>query len=455
MKRSAMINRILPLYAIICAACIPMALKAEVEMRPKEVGASIDFGQIKSGHTGNAVYDDQTLTRTGVYLTTSGIYNKNLDVRITIGGLFWYPLTPGEHSAERLVRFGPGVGQAQGIYSYGNPENPSAKLHFGLFSEKYTDATNLGEYLFRSGTYPGYLVTGGWSYINSASYLAQGVKLILPTFGGMVTHEFTLFMERDYEPTSDISPGYLLTVKPLAFLEFGAGIVWSHAISLNPDRLAPKDTVNNGYSKITNLPILQATDSVTKFTPRDHPDQVGFYTFRGFKTMARASIDIGPLFGNERIHAGDFKLYTEMAILGVQDQPYYYDDIKDRMPIMVGINLPTFGLLNKLSIEGEYYKHRFPNTVGMPFYYALPLPLNQNDSPNNYPDSLASVNKSRFWHWSVYGSRKITQGITLFAQAASDHQRHPNGAEVKPTEQPPTITAKDWYYVVRLDFGLF
>lgn len=175
--------------------------------------------------------------------------------------------------------------------------------------------------------------------------------------------------------------------------------------------------------------------------------------------MARASFDIGTLLGTGMIHSGDFKLYAEMAILGIKNQPYYYDKIMDRMPMMVGINLPTFGLLTRLSVEGEYHKSRFPNTVGMPFYAALPLPLNLNTNPYDYTDSAATANKKSLtnddFHWSIYATRKITTGIALSAQAASDHQRQPTGPEVKPTSQPVTLKVKDWYFVVRLDFGLF
>lgn len=452
--------------------------RADVEIHPKQVGASIDLGQIVSGRDRAAQKDwsDLTLTRTGVYLTTSATVDKKLDLYMTIGGLFWYPVNPGETSAERLVRFGPGVGQAQAIYSFGDPAQPTAKLQVGLFPVKYTDATNLGEYLYRSGTYPGSIITGGWSYLNSASYLAQGARFVLPTLNGRLTHELTVFMERDYEPTSDFSPGYLVTYKPTRFFELGAGVVWAHALSLNPDRLSPNkthdDTLYNGYSKITKRPMnlvgkpnMSAIDTATLNTPAD---QIGFYTFKGFKTMARASLDVGSLLGMQSAVTGDFKVYSEIALLGVEDQPYYYDDKTERMPVMAGIDIPTFGFLDKLSCEVEYHKSRFPNTVGAPFYYALPLPLNDNGggqiSPYSYDldsyspaqqDSVSKAFKEDDWHWSVYASRKITDGINLFAQVASDHQRHPTGPEVKPSLEPPTVKPSDWYYVVRVEFGLF
>ena len=212
------------------------------------------------------------------------------------------------------------------LFRSGDPEKPSAKLQFGLFSVKYnSDATNLGEYLYRSGTYPGYIWTGGWSYINAASYLAQGVRFTLPTFDGKVVHDFTLFMERDIEPTSDFSPGYMMTVKPISFLEVGGGVVWSHALSLNPDRLSPKIRLN-AYVKSTGRPLTmtdRTSPGLELNDPAIRPDgdtllgqavpgrngvnyvtvaqngtpnsALGYYTFKGFKTMGRVSLDLGTL----------------------------------------------------------------------------------------------------------------------------------------------------------------
>ncbi len=487
-----------------CAAALalaPLLAFADLEVRPKEMGASIDFGQIKSGQLGGESARNQVLTRTGVYLTGSGVYDKKLDIRVTVGGLFWYPL-PEFATPERIVRFGPGVGQAQAIWSFGDPAAPSSKLRLGLFSDKYNpDAKNLGEYLYRSGTYPGALWTGGWSYLNSASYMAEGAAWNIPTLDGRLTHDFTLFMERDIEPTNDLSPGYMVTYQPTAAFEIGAGVVWSHAISLNSDRLAPQDR-KNAYDKNTKLPLslaerakpgYAATDpaiveatvpdpvnggtmpnpllgqpvpgrtSDVVYVTRDQNgvpnDQLGYYTFRGFKTMARASLDIGALLGIGSIGPDDFKLYGEIALLGVQDQPYYYDHKSERMPIMAGINIPTFGLLNSLSAEVEYHKSRFQNSVGLLYDRELPLPLaSEAEDPLAYTDSAVAAHAGSFakddWHWSVNAQRKLTEGVTLSAQVASDHLRH-FGSEVKPTSSPATIRPQDWYYVLRLEFGLF
>jgi hypothetical protein len=488
-----------PHGALLAAALLAgaPAARAELEMLPKRVVTAIDFGQIKDGTLKGFDAEDQSLTRTGVYLTTAGIRDERLTVRMTIGGLFWYPLPEQNTPGTRIVRFGPGVGEAQAIYAFGDPQNPSARLQFGLFPNKYNpDAANLGEYLYRSGTYPGYLVTGGWSYLNSASYMAQGVKLHLPMLGGKLKHELTLFMERDYQPTHNLTPGYLATYQATPFLSIGAGAVWSHGLPLKRSTIVTPKTRINAYDKDTEEPLTlsdRAKPGYTYYGPGDPRNDtrvrengdpaigtidpvtgdfivgvtengtprndLGYYTFKGFKTMGMASVDVGSLLGNESIRPGEFKVYSEIALLGVANQPFYYENRSERMPIMFGVRLPTFGLLDRLSIEAEYLKSRFANTIALPYDKQIPLPLNaESEDPFHYSDSAVAANPADFekddWKWSLYASRAVAEGVTIYAQVASDHLRHFDD-EVKTQDRPGTIRTKDWYYLFRVEFGLF
>jgi hypothetical protein len=461
-------NRIMKRAACSLALLLPVLAgpaMAELVINPHEVAGSIDFGQIVKGRIKGATYEDQPITRTGVYLTVSGVRDERLEVRMTVGGLLWLPLMPPTDASPgaRIVQFGPGVGQAQAIYSFGDVENPSSKLQFGLFPIKYNpDAANLGEYLYRSGAYPGYVWNGGWSYLNSASYLAQGVRFNLPTFSGKVTHDFTLFMDRNIEPIHDLAPGYLLTVKPNSIFEIGAGAVWAHAITLKKEEAAngiSPEKKDNAYSKATGRPVNYAGDSSAcldyyndKVANAAGKSDCGYYTFRGVKAMVRASADIGALLHVDAIRPGDFKLYGEVAVLGVQDQPFYYDDVTRRMPMMLGLNVPTFGILDRLAVEMEYYRSRFLNDIGQPLNSNLPLPT--ADPPSDYGPGTKEYTKDDL-KWSVYARREITQGLTLYAQAASDNARHFDVVMANPYDTPATRTPSEWYYVLRLEFGLF
>lgn len=494
------------------------AAVAELEIHPKQFGGTLDFGQAVKGASHSGVKDNQPLNRIGVYLASSGSYDNKFDVKLSIGGLFWFAL-PEQNPNQTRILFGPGVGQAQGIYRFGDPESPSATLQMGLFGHKYNpDAKNLGEYLFRSGAYPGYIWTGGWSYIDAAAYLAQGFRFALPTFGGALTHELTLYMERDIVPAHDLSPAYLLTAKPTEFLEFGAGIVWANGLSFKSDSvLSPRDA-RNAYNPATGLPLTQEETRKPGYAmndPRVKPDgdpclqdrtvactdgamndgtfvgvtdngvprsSLKYYTFQGFKGMARFSLDFGKMFDSDMLAPNSFKVYGEGALLGFKDYPFYYEKKLERMPLMMGINLPTFGFLDMLSIEAEYLHSPFRNTISSSYFERLPIPLDESVDPTQYRrdlwrsrmlpdpgdpayasraaayDSLTHVledeARQRDWKWSVYAKKKIVNGVNIVAQAASDHSRHFGIVFAKPSREPATTNPKEWYYVIRMEIGI-
>jgi hypothetical protein len=445
----------IPLFAGLLASSLA---QAELVRNPVRVGTNIDFGQIVNGETwDNGQYlgraEDQVITRTGVYLTESGTYNDRMTFRMTIGGLFWYQLPEGSSFKTRIIQFGPGVGQAQGLYAFGeDPKKPTATLQFGLFPHKYSDATNLGEYLYRSGTYPGYLMSGGWSFLNSASYLAQGVRFSVPLLDGKLRQSVSVYMERNIEPAHDLSPSYELSYNPLPFIELGAGVVWAHGIPIKSDRILTPKNYRNAYNKTTGLPYADEGSYIA-----DSNASVGYYTYRGFKAMGRASLDIGMLLGAERIRKGELKLYTETALLGIENHPFYYERRSERMPMMAGLNIPTFGLLDRFAVEFEYFKNRFPNNIGAAFEEQNPIPLPIGVSPFDYSDSVVSADEARFSRddikWSVYASRRVIEGVSIYAQAASDHLRHPSVGAIN-SYSPWTVRPQDWYYVFRLEFGI-
>lgn len=446
---------------------IPALAPAELVRDPMSIGTSWDMGQIVTGKLNTSGNDeirveDQFLTRSGIYLTQSGVYNERLHIAVTIGASFWTPLPEEGPWLFRTVQGGAGIGQAQAKYNFGDPEDPAASLQFGIFPIKYNpDAKNLGEYLYRSGTYPGVLYTGGWSYLNSAAYLAQGIRFQMPHWGGKFSHSLTFTMERDLQRNKDITPGYLFTLKPVDFFEFGAGIVWSHGIPLGGDSTLTPIRCRNAYNKKTNKPYSEANGDVC--TDNVESDTLGYYTFRGGKAAARMSFNVGTLMG---MGPDDFKLYGEWALLGIKDYPFYYEKKSERMPVMFGINIPTFKLFDVLGVEAEYKKSRFRNSMFWVMDDApLPIPLaGASENPSMYDlstytpaaaDSMSKVFEQDDWHWSVYAKRRITNNMSVHVQAASDHLRH-YGFQIAPIPgyAPATQRTKDWYYVLRLEIGI-
>lgn len=470
------------------AACVGLAalapIQAEVERSPIRVGTNIDLGQIVKGELSEGTEEPgQFLSRTGVSLTQFGTINKRLDVTVSVGGLFWYslPVSPGAPHT-RLVKFGPGVGQASGLFRFGDIKEPSALLEFGYFAHKYNpDAKNLGEYQFRSGTYPGYLWTGGWSIVNSAAYMAQGAKLTLPTFGGNLKHDLMLFMERDFEPTYDISPSYQITFKPAEAFEMGAGVTYAHGIPIKPSLTTPKDRANAylgdsalsksqwdkaGYD-LNDSHVVPDGDPLAgtahadgkpyvTLTENGIPNsQLSYYTFQGIKVMGRASINPQAWLQSELLGPQDLKLYGEFAILGIKNYPFYYEKLSERIPVMVGFNVPTFKLFDVLSVEVEYYKSRFQNNIRDVFQLSYPkwqLPPSQTTS--TYPAFIDSskIETEDDLHWSVYAKKTLFEGLDLYLQVASDHMRVLS-FNAEPSDLDVTRKPSQWYYLARLQMG--
>ncbi len=439
------------LQPLVLGCCLGLALplmsQADLVRNPTSVGATFDFGQIVRGFAHSQQLeqneDDRVVNRVGVYVTQSGTYADRLSVQLTVGGLFWYAIPRGTTYIDHLVKFGPGVGQAQGQYKFGSdPKNPAATLQFGFFPMKYNpDAKNLGEYLFRGSAYPTYMQTGGWSIIDNAQYFAQGARLTVPMLGGAITNDFTLFMERDLEPTGDLDPGYLITVKPASFFEFGGGVVFTHALPFQSE----KDISGNGYSAWgydpnTGLPLNMDTVAAT---------DTAYYTFHSIKLMARASVDLGMLLNTDAIAPGDFKLYGEWAWLGVKDYPYYYKDAYERMPVMIGIDIPTFKWLDKLSLETEYHYSRYQDNLESVLVGPAPIPAASGIYTQHYDN----------FKWSIYFRRHIIQGVSLVGQVANDHFR-PFDLNAAPSTYPVTDNEKlpwhdgSWYYLLRLELGM-
>jgi hypothetical protein len=457
---------------------------AEVDRSPIRVGTNLDLGQIVKGELSEGSESEgQFLTRTGVYMIQSGTINKKLDITVGVGGLFWYTL-PASNAAPhtRLVKFGPGVGQASGLFRFGNAENPAATLEFGFFPHKYNpDAKNLGEYQFRSGTYPGYLWTGGWSIINSAAYMAQGARLTVPTLDGKLTHDLTLYMDRDFEPTYDLAPSYLAAYKPNDAFELGAGITYAHGIPIKPSITTPKSRDNayigdsilapsewNKAGYDLNDPHV-VPDGDTRAGTK-HPDgklyvtlsengipnsQLSYYTFQGIKMMGRFAVNPQAWLQSELLGPQDLKLYGEIAVLGVKNYPFYYEKITERMPIMVGFNIPSFKFFDVLSVEAEYYKSPFQGNIRSVFQLTKPtwkLPPDVSvDTYKAFIDSSKIETEDDF-HWSLYAKKTLFEGLSLYLQMASDHMRVMSFL-AEPSDLSVTRKPSQWYYLARLQMG--
>lgn len=440
------------------------AQDGEVIRHDLSIRSFMDFGHIVKGTIPDApqgVPPDAKmlpLNRANVSVIQS-VALDNFDVLVGIAGLIWWPYGGGiTNVSERAMNVRPMVPVARARWRFGNPETNSGAFLLGTFSHKYNpDARNLGEYLYRSGTYPGFLWTNeGWLLMNRAANRIHGGMLSLSQFGGALRHNFTLFMQTSYHPVGDFSPGYDVSYTRKWF-EIGGGAVLNHYLSLRPSFLTPK--VNNN----TLIRVTDTTgDSVAYVGPQDRSTASGpdmdtevlhRWTHKGIKVMARAALNLNHLLPEEIRNPEDLRVFAEIAVLGWEDQPLYYEDRLERMPVMFGVNVPTFKMLDLLSVQGEYYRSRFNdinlyNTEGIPVWDADFEPA-LDDQNRAVPESIHEDD----WKWSVHAKKTVNPVMTVYAQAASDHFRLTEGS-LEVSNVPLTARPSEWYYLVRLEFSL-
>jgi len=330
-------------------------------------------------------------------------------------------------------------------------------VEFGYFPVKYNaESRNLGEYLFRSGTY--------YPTINSGFELADKEKLT--GVHGRFTHNFSeksdfkadLYFTndmRDY-PVHDFSLSYILTANLSRVLEVSAGAMHAHLIVADKRKTTPY------YDKTLFTKSPDGKRIYDVIMP-DYPNvgDTAIYTFKGTKLMGRVTFDIKNLFGGEGILGKeDCKIYGETAILGLKNYPIWYEDITERWPIMVGFNFPTFKLLDVLSIELEHNPSPYTNTAERVWKNRSPIPyipghrhMDITDD-SEWPDGIPGPITNDDFKWSVYASRKFGH-FRVSAQVASDHMIRSQymlgpPTSMRYTELCPRST--DWYWMTRVSY---
>lgn len=364
------------------------------------------FQLVKSGglHAKNIFYGDKRQVNRSWHHRPSG------EIKVTIKPSV--PLT--FKLGYRAGLNGVGSGLAEANVSFAKP-----KFSFkgGIFKYKYNeDARNLGEYLIWSGVYMGYVFSSrDWgNYVGLMGHVD-----LHPNW----SQDLLITTDMRQKPYFDVSLTYITDLK-LAneIFEIGAGISFDRFISPNPEITtlpAHLDTIWNNSLDPTILRI----------------DTVAEYSHRGIKVMARQTFDIRKLIGSPSIFGEqDLKLYAEAVILGLKSYPVYFDNLSERIPVMVGLNFPTFGLLDYLSIEAEYYTSPHNNT-----------PPTKPDEMRPYEEPYGSEDDLK---WSISAKRSLGDFVAIYARVANDHLRFENASGG--TESWERMSAPDhWYWTAK------
>jgi hypothetical protein len=541
---------------------LPMLAGADVSIDKIRGEGYTDLGQLVNGEHDGIRIEDQYLSRLGATLTVSDTVNGRLSMRVAVGGIFWQSFPSGDFW-QNFVKFGPGITEASAKLRF-----PSAfAVEGGYFPFKYSSPSmNLGEYLLRTESYPTYVTTGGWTWVDSAYTRVLGLRVEGDHGAGMFHHELGVYFEYQNAPLFDVTPAYVFSWRPVRGIEIGGGgalrrwfsnnrayfgtdkdaksalpasqyveianfpevqnqamvhysyvdgggnkvqadtfAVWRGGAALDQAALLAgksggavtgvtmiqdgspagarsgikKFLMNTKYSDGTNcwdgsstscqsyydadgnLAVTGADGTLTGSTAAAAVTKEQDITRSAINLMARATLDLADLLGvGER--TGPFKLYGEVAVLGVKNQPVYYEKISQRMPMMAGIHVPTFGLLDLLAVETEYLSNPYQDSQQeLSIHNREPLVGPSMAIPDLTPEAYKlprfvepSVHGDDL-KWSVHAVRTLVPGVRLKVQVANDHLRLQNFdiGGILPSVAPQTVRKNQWYVITHLDWG--
>ncbi len=479
-----------------------------VVYKPLQFGGVQEFGSIVRGAVANEVgkltstdpkaqLHNEWVDHFGTFVEQDVLVDRRLELKVGLGGVFEFPkpeyvISTYGSSMYKLFFFGPSVAKA--MYAFGNPDAPVLSLGGGLFPYKYnSDAADLGEYLFRSGPYPTYIMTGGVTFINDNSAYLQGFQANLHL--GNLKVDALLTTETSLPPLYDLS---LAVVGDYSIadglVDVGAGVNFKRMIPINPDRTQRKTNpdgsiawqnvyfTRNGkqyygdaeyyraqknfytriHDSVSATQYQSIADSIVVWEDSTKSGYVGagdrnYYTPAGTIFMARASLDLKKIIPVE-MGAAPVKLFVEAAVLGWKEYPIFYEDRWKRAPIMLGAHLPTFGLLDQLTVQFEYFNSPWSNNT-----YNLG---SKNMAIPNFPDGLEPMFSTTTYNdaadddnlaWAVLLRRQIYPHLNLSAQLARDHLRTIGtnwfyGGRLEPSEV--LFENSQWYWMVQLGWAL-
>ncbi|MBN2188634.1 MAG: hypothetical protein JW699_04210 [Chitinispirillaceae bacterium] len=290
-------------------------------------------------------------------------------------------------------------------------------------------ARNLGEYLFRSTAYPQILASEfdmPWTrlaalYAKSAYTIGEH-KIALDIIANVNT---------EWIAVGDVNLSLVASYNYAHCVDIGAGVQFGSLISADT-----KATTPESYS--------------TRYLNGSDTSQ--YYTFRGTKVMGRFGVDPKKLLPENSIFGEqDLKIYGEASLLGVKNygvalhSPVWYNSILERIPVMLGFNLPACKFLDVLSFEGEWWGNRYPNSMEGVIWNGVPLPFEEGTEE---VDSTTYKNDN--WKWSLFGEKTFAGRYRVSFQAASDHMRTFAWDWGRQDWEESLRGPDKWYFIVRL-----
>ncbi len=451
------------------AADMPASLDKPVRPETPASGISIGnmtlnaFGWISWGIIGNSSdsgsqHDRLThkpIENYGAAITLSGMATEDLALKAGVG------VGAGHSINGRLtnnggyspMQTGPFVTEASLDWTLSQGDDSRMGLKAGYFPYAYnTESHNLGSYLLRGPVYPGILISG---FEMKPTYIA-GLQFH-HQMGGFF-YDLFINSETELYPYFDLSPAAVIGYQAGSAFKVNAGINLYHYISIDKELTSHSD---NLWEEQGGRPFDRNwiyVDSIAPISPTEWQVDTTYLSFKGVKLMLNAMLDIKALAGGmDAMGAEDLKLYGEVAVLGLDQSKAYnalYGKLANRMPIMVGFNLPTFGFLDRLSLEMEFYKAKFRDdlTRFMPNTGKKQSPIPRAWPTDPDPNAITDDD----FKWSVYASKTVANHLKLSIQLANDHLKpgvfEGYGDNNWPRMESILISSKDWYFMSKVAY---
>lgn len=430
------------------------------ELKMKQSGfIGLELNQIVHGYHGNTIGTSPDISR-GTWerllfqyvndITVDEHIHANVAVECQMSYSFPYDIYASWEM--KLPKFTFYPDRAEGTYTIGDPRLVRFQFGFGYFPYRTNpDVKNLGEYLFRSGTYPLWVQDN----FNRPYSRLLGLRTSFTVLEDLKV-DAIINCSMLAPPLANGSLSFIADYNLMQFADLGAGISIANIFSVDDKQTTPAATGNQ---------YVTANGDTAN------------YTFKGVKTMAKLALDPKRFIPGDLFNKQDLRIYGEVFVSGWKnyknyvvadtDIAQYYADRKYRTVYMIGGNFPSFfkltnkllnvmgtdvPFLNKLdfdvlSLEYEYFPNKYPNSL----YYLLgqtnqPVPL-----PS--PTSFIGTEKAYPWYWTIYAKKTFLNRFAFILQFARDHMRPINNDPAKLYFEDVLERKGYWWWTARLNIN--
>lgn len=434
------------------------AVVAEPTLAPLRFQAAYEAGQIEQAfyYGQSEQVDKELINHATVWTLQEASLGDHAKVFVGIGGgyFFVFPRNLGANPYSMSKRAAFGLTDAHGEFDLLPMDDGQhgLLLKAGIFNYKYNpDAKDLGEYMYRTWTYPTVITSGGLSLVGSAG--AQLSGLDAETKVGGLTNDVLLTVQTDRPPVLSLSLADIVSYR-LGILELGGGFMFDNFYNPAPKQVQPKSDPNSYYTLSDGRQMAKREyddlNQQNMIDPSVTITDTGYYTMAGQKAMVRASLDLGKAIGSEWLSPQDLRLYFEAVAMGLKKYPTYYEKLMDRTAFLAGINLPTFRLLDLLSFEVEYCKNPFANTTRGPLGEGTAAPYVEQP-PLGFPNP-PKVDKDDL-KWAFIARKDLFSGFAITLQAANDHLKMLDVYST-PDFYDFLVKPNHWYWVVNMSYSI-